>query len=80
VSSNGKQFFWYTAEVEDITTSPPQQDTYTKLRTDLLNQPSPSRLQCVHQFFTFGKMGDSKPSQFLRHLKEPHTDYFLCSI
>jgi hypothetical protein len=28
---------WYTTEVEDIITSLPQQDPYTKLRTDLLN-------------------------------------------
>jgi hypothetical protein len=33
----------YAAEVEDIITSPPQQDPYFKLRTELLKQLSLSR-------------------------------------
>jgi hypothetical protein len=40
----------YAAEVEDIIISPPQQDPYTKLRTELLNRLSPSREQSVLYF------------------------------
>jgi hypothetical protein len=58
----------YTAEVEDIITSPLQIDPYTKLRTELVNRLAPSKEQGIHQFLTL-KMGDRKPSQFLRHLR-----------
>jgi hypothetical protein len=60
---------WYAAEVEDVITSPPQQDPYTKLRTELLKRLSLSREQCAQQLLTFEEMGDRKPSQFLRHLR-----------
>jgi hypothetical protein len=54
----------YAAEVEDIITSSPQQDPYSKLRTEL----SLSREQRAHQILTL-EMSYRKPSQFLRHLK-----------
>jgi hypothetical protein len=56
--------------VEDIINSPPQQDPYTTLKTELVKGVCPSRdHQRTHQLFTLEKMGDRKPSQFLRHLK-----------
>jgi hypothetical protein len=58
----------YAAELEDIT-SPPQQDPYTRLRTELLNRLSPSREQHARQLLTLQEMGDHKPSHFLRHLR-----------
>jgi hypothetical protein len=73
----------YTAEVEDIITSPPQQDPYTKLRTKLLNRLSPSREQRTHQLLIPEAMGDGKPSQFLRHLRSLDPDmpvYLLRTI
>jgi hypothetical protein len=73
----------YAAEVEDIITSPPQQDTYTKLRTELLKRLSLSREKRVHRILTLEEMGDRKPSQFLRHLRRPNPDlpdYFLQAI
>jgi hypothetical protein len=59
----------YAAEVEDIVTSPPQQDPYTKLRTELLSRLSLSKDQRAQQLFELEEMGDRKPSQFLRHLR-----------
>jgi hypothetical protein len=58
----------YAAEVEDIFISPPERDSYTTLRTELVRLLSPSREQRIRQLPTF-EMGDRKPSQFLRHLR-----------
>jgi hypothetical protein len=68
--------------VEDIITSPSQQDPYSELKTVLLNRLS-SRDQCVRQPLTLEEMGDRKPSHFLRHLRSlihAVPDYFLHSI
>jgi hypothetical protein len=42
----------YTVEVEDIITSPPEQNPYTTLKTELVTRLSPSREQRIHQFLT----------------------------
>jgi hypothetical protein len=76
VSSETTKFFHvisqldhrYATEVEDIITSPPKQDPYIMLRTELVRWLSPSREQCIHQLLTLEEMGDGKPSQFPRHL------------
>jgi hypothetical protein len=74
----------YAAEVEeDIMTSPPQQDPYSKLRTELLKRLPLSREQRAHQILTLEEMGNRKPSQFLRHLRSlipDLPDYFLRTI
>jgi hypothetical protein len=73
----------YAAEAEDIITSPPQQDPYSKLRTELLKRLSLSREQCAHRILTLEKTGYRKPSQFLRHLRSlvpDLPDYFLRTI
>jgi hypothetical protein len=59
----------YAAEVEDIITSPPELDLYTKLRNELVQRLSPSREQGIRQLLTIEEMGDRKPSHFLRHLR-----------
>jgi hypothetical protein len=59
----------YTAEVENIITSPPHQEPYTALKTELLNRLSPTREQRARQIIMHEEMGDRKPPQFLRHLK-----------
>jgi hypothetical protein len=38
----------YAAELEDIIMSPPEQDPYITLRTELMRQLSPLREQCIH--------------------------------
>jgi hypothetical protein len=73
----------YAAEVEDIIISPPQQDSYSKLRTELLKRLSLSREQRDHRILTLEEMGDRKPSQFLRHLRSlvpDLPDYFPRTI
>jgi hypothetical protein len=73
----------YAAEVEDIITSPPQQDPFSKLRTELLKRLSLLREQRAHRILTLEEMGDRKPSQFLRQLRSlvpDLPDYFLRTI
>jgi hypothetical protein len=73
----------YAAEVEDIITSPPQQDPYFKLRTEVLKRLSLSREQRAHRILTLEEMGDRNPSQLLKHLRSlvPHLPvYFLRTI
>jgi hypothetical protein len=73
----------YAAKVEDIITSPPERDQYTTLNAELVRRLSVSRDQRVSQFLMYEEMGDSKPSQFLRHLKSLAPDVpddFLRSI
>jgi hypothetical protein len=72
----------YATEVEDIITSPPESDPYTMLRIELIRRLSLSREQRIHQLLTL-KMGDHKPSQFLKHLRSLAPDVpddFLRSI
>jgi hypothetical protein len=73
----------YATELEDKITSPPEQDRYTTLKTELMRRLSPSREQRVRQLLTLEEMGDRKPSQFLRHLRSLAPDVpddFLRSI
>jgi hypothetical protein len=73
----------YAAEVEGIITSTPQQDPYTKLRTELLKRLPLSREQSAHQILTLEEMGERKPLQLLRHLRSLTPDlpeYFLRAI
>jgi hypothetical protein len=72
----------YAAELEDIVTSPPERHPNTTLRTELMRRLSPSREQRIRQLLAL-EMGDSKPSQFLRHLRNLAPDLpenFLHSI
>jgi hypothetical protein len=75
----------YAAEVEDIITSSPQQDSYSKLklRTELLKRLSLSRGQRTHRILRLEEIDDCKPSQFLMHVRSlapDLPDYFLRTI
>jgi 6-pyruvoyl-tetrahydropterin synthase len=73
----------YLAEVEDIIISPPKQDPYTKLWTELLNWLSPSREQRVSQLLTPEAMGEvGRPSSWDTSEPSPRDvpDYFLRTI
>jgi hypothetical protein len=61
------------SEVEAIITSPPEQEPYTTLRTELIRRLSPLREQRIRQFLTL-EMGDRELSRFLRHLRSPTPD------
>jgi hypothetical protein len=73
----------HAAEVEDLIISPPANEPYTTLKTELVCRLSASRDQRVRQLLTHEEMGDRKPSQFVRHLKSLAPDVpddFLWSI
>jgi transcription initiation factor IIF auxiliary subunit len=55
----------YAAEVDDLITSPPQDQPYSTLRSTLLTRLSPS-IEQHHQLLHHEEMGDRKPSQFLQ--------------
>jgi hypothetical protein len=59
----------YAAEVEDIIPSPPHQDPYTAQKTEMLKHLSLMRKQRARHIITHEEMGDRKPSQFPRHLR-----------
>jgi hypothetical protein len=73
----------YAAEVEDIITSPLQQEPCTTLKTELLNRLATTREQRARHIIMHEEMGDRKPSQFLRYLRSLAPDlpeYFLQRI
>jgi hypothetical protein len=73
----------FVTEVEYIITSPPQQDTYITLQTELVNRLCPSRDQRARHLFTLEVMVDHKPSQLLKHLTSlapDRTDYTFCNL
>jgi hypothetical protein len=89
VSSEKTKFFHVISQLnqryaaEDIITSPPEGDTYTALRTELVRRLSPLREQRIRQLLMLKEMGDRKPSQFLRHLgglASEVPNYFLYTI
>jgi len=53
------------AEVEDIITTPPEQEPYDRLKAQLVRLLSTSR----EQLLSYEEMGDRMPPQFLLHLK-----------
>ena len=57
------------SEVEDIITTPPEHESYDRLKAGLIRRLSTSREQLVRQLLSHEEMVDRKPSQFLRHLK-----------
>ena len=56
-------------EVRDILTNPPSREKYTKLKTELIRRLSASQDQKTRQLLEHEEIGDRKPSQFLRHLR-----------
>jgi hypothetical protein len=67
----------YTAEVEDVITSPLRDDPCTRLRTELLNRLALSREQRARRLLTLEEMGGCKTTQFLA---PDVPDYFLRTI
>lgn len=59
----------YSKEVKDIIISPPLNDKYEKLKSELIKRLSASKEKKVHQLLMHEELGDRKPSQFLRHLQ-----------
>lgn len=59
----------YAKEIKDVIQSPPKTDKYNKLKSELIKRLSISREQQISQLLSHEELGDRKPSQFLRHLK-----------
>jgi hypothetical protein len=59
----------YAAEVEDVITNPPPTGRYEKIKAQLIRRLSLSEDQRVRQLLMHEKMGDRRPTQFLRHLR-----------
>ena len=61
-------YHWYVTKVENIITFLLDQYPYTTLRTELTRWLS-LREQHIHQLLRL-EVGDRKPSQFLKHLRD----------
>lgn len=59
----------YVCEVKDVITNPPADNKYEKIKAELISRLSASQEQRVRQLLTHEELGDRKPSQFLRHLR-----------
>lgn len=57
------------SEVDDIIVSPPATGMYEKLKTEVIKRLSVSQQRKTLQLLTHEELGDRKPSQFLRHLR-----------
>lgn len=56
--------------VKDIIMTPPAQNRYDKIKSELIRRLSASHERKVKQLLTHEELGDRKPSQFLRHLQD----------
>lgn len=74
----------YAKEVKEIITNPPAINKYETLKKELINRLSASRQLRLNQLLRNEELGDRKPSQFLRHLRDlagsDVTDEFLKTI
>ncbi|XP_073967123.1 uncharacterized protein [Choristoneura fumiferana] len=74
----------YAVEVKDIINSPPAENRYVKLKTELISRLSLSQEKKSLQLLQGEQMGDRKPSQFLRQLRilagTSVTDDFLRTV
>ncbi|XP_076764862.1 uncharacterized protein LOC143431809 [Xylocopa sonorina] len=59
----------YSMEVRDIVMNPPAATPYQKLKTELIRRLSSSQEQKTRCLLESEEMGDRRPSQFLRHLR-----------
>jgi len=59
----------YTLEVRDVIMSPPTTNAYQVLRAELIKRISLSQEHKTRQLLEHEEIGDRKPSQFLRHLR-----------
>lgn len=59
----------YASEVRDVLTKPPSNGKYDKLKSELIIRLSASQDQKTRQLLEHEEIGDRKPTQFLRHLR-----------
>ncbi|XP_075985607.1 uncharacterized protein LOC142982808 [Anticarsia gemmatalis] len=56
--------------VKDIILTPPAENRYERIKTELVRRLSASHEKKIRQLLTHEELGDRKPSQFLRHLQD----------
>lgn len=66
ISQLGNQ---HAAEVIDIIKSPPAENKYEKLKSEIIKRLTASHEKKVKQLLHHEELGDRRPSQFLRHLQ-----------
>lgn len=59
----------YAMEIRDLMTSPPVVEKYKTVKMELISRLSASQEAKTKQLLEHEEMGDRKPSQFLRHLR-----------
>ncbi|XP_025836388.1 uncharacterized protein LOC112906452 [Agrilus planipennis] len=60
----------HVIEVKDIALSPPSHEPYKKLKEELIKRLSSSQEERTRRLLEHEAIGDRKPSQFLRHLRD----------
>lgn len=60
----------YAIEVKDLIICPPAQQPYSTLKAELLRRLSVSQETKTRRLLEHEELGDRKPSQFLRHLRD----------
>lgn len=60
----------HSREVKDIIINPPPTDKYGKLKAELIKRLCASNEKKMKQLLMHEELGDRKPSQFLRHLRD----------
>ncbi|XP_076285565.1 uncharacterized protein LOC143211618 [Lasioglossum baleicum] len=60
----------YAKEVRDIIVNPPATQPYQKLKVEFIRRLRSSQQQKTRRLLEHEEIGDRKPSQFLRHLRE----------
>lgn len=60
----------YAAEVKDVIINPPSSGKYAKVKTELIARLSLSQEVKIRQLLEKEEVGDRKPSQFLRRLRD----------
>lgn len=60
----------HSKAVKDIILKPPATNKYQKIKSELVKRLSASQEKKVRQLLVHEELGDRKPSQFLRHLRD----------
>ena len=60
----------FAAEVRDLVVNRPKSSPYDELRTELTKRTSPSESKKLQQLISAEELGERKPSQLLRHMRQ----------
>ncbi|XP_078486495.1 uncharacterized protein LOC144744974 [Ciona intestinalis] len=60
----------YAAEIRDVIISPPEESPFNRLKEELVNRTTVSERKRLQQLLSAEVLGDRKPTQFLRHMRQ----------